>query len=98
MWIETLVGEDGVLLCIESDVEEGREGVGELKDAGCADDGCKTAEVGNGGPEDEGEGPINWNEDGLVLTSALTTSRGILKDQVRTMAAGFWLNSSFADF
>ena len=57
-----LTGPQGVLAHREGEVQEGREGVGELDDAGRADDGGEAAEVGDRGPDDEGQAPVDGDE------------------------------------
>ncbi len=44
-------------------MEEGREGVGELEDAGCGDDGGEAGEVGDGGADDEGDSPVEGDDE-----------------------------------
>ena len=39
-------------------MQEGREGVGELENAGCADDGGEASEIGDRGADYEGDGPV----------------------------------------
>lgn len=42
--------------------KHGRESVGELQNTKRGNDGCKAREVGNTGREDEGYGPVTWDE------------------------------------
>ena len=43
--------------------EEGREGVGELHDADCGDEGGDGLDLRDGGADDEGEGPVDDDDD-----------------------------------
>ena len=61
--VVALAALQGVLLDVEGEVQEGREGVGELQDAGCRDDGREARESGDGGADDEGDGPVDGDED-----------------------------------
>lgn len=54
--------DDGVALDAVGDVQDGREGVGELQDARCRDDGGEAGEIGNGGADDESDGPVAWDD------------------------------------
>ena len=60
--IEPLAGAQGVLLDVEGNVQEGGEGVCELDDADRGHDGGEAGEVGDGSPEDEGDGPVDGDE------------------------------------
>lgn len=42
--------------------KHGREGVGELQDTESGNDGSETGEVGDTGGQDEGDGPVDWDE------------------------------------
>ena len=55
---------EGVEFDVVADGEPGREGVAELDDAEGGDDGDKAEEVGDGGGDDEGEGPVEGDYDG----------------------------------
>ena len=57
--VEALATPEGVLLDVEGEVEERGEGVGELEDAHGGDDGGEAGEVGDGGRDDEGGGPVD---------------------------------------
>ena len=61
--IVALAALQGVLLDVEGEVQEGRERVGELEDAGGGDDGGEARESGDGGADDEGDGPVDGDED-----------------------------------
>lgn len=43
-------------------MQPGRERVGELEDADGGDDGGEAGEVGDGGGDDEGDGPVDGDE------------------------------------
>lgn len=60
--VKTLAAAQGVLLDVEGEVEEGGEGVGELEDADGGDDGGETGKVGDGGADDESDGPVDWDQ------------------------------------
>lgn len=57
-----LFGQHGALLDLEADLEERREGVGEVADAEGADERLEVAEVGDGGGDDEGERPVHGHD------------------------------------
>jgi hypothetical protein len=61
--IKPLRRQHGALLDLEADLEEGREGVGEVADAEGADEGADVAELGDGAGHDEGEGPVDWDHE-----------------------------------
>ena len=61
--VVALTAEQGVLLDVEGEVQERREGVGELEDAGGGDDGCEAGESGDCGSDNEGDGPVDGDED-----------------------------------
>ena len=60
--VVALAAAEGVFLDVEGEVQEGREGVGELQDAGGGDDGREAGESGDGGADDEGDGPVDGDE------------------------------------
>ena len=60
--VEALAAAQGVFLDVEGKVQEGGKGVSKLKDANSGDDGGKAGEVGNGGADDEGDGPVDWDQ------------------------------------
>lgn len=57
--VELLFRQDGAFLDLEADLEERREGVGEVADAEGADEGADVAEFGDCSGHDEGEGPVD---------------------------------------
>ena len=61
--VVALAAAEGVLLDVEGEVQEWGEGVGELQDAGGGDDGREAGEGGDGGTDDEGDGPVDGDED-----------------------------------
>ena len=73
--VVALTAEQGVLLNVEGEVQEGGEGVGELEDAGGGDDGCEAGESGDCGTDNEGDGPVNGNN-GHPDEFALPVSKG----------------------
>lgn len=56
--VEALAAAEGVLLDVEGEVQEGGEAVGELDDAEGGDEGDEAREVGDGGADDESDGPV----------------------------------------
>ena len=61
--VVALTAAQGVLLDVEGEVQEWWEGVGELQDADGGDDGCEAGECGDCGTDDEGDGPVDGDED-----------------------------------
>ena len=61
--VVALAAAQGVLFDVEGEVQEGREGVGELEDAAGGGDGCEAGESGDCGTDDEGDGPVDGDED-----------------------------------
>ena len=60
--IEPLAGLQGVLFHVEGNVQPGRESVCELDDADRGHDGGEAGEVGDGGADDEGDGPVDGDD------------------------------------
>lgn len=60
--VEPLAGAQGVLFDVEGKVQPGGEGVCELDDADGGHDGGEAGEVGDGGAEDEGDGPVDGDQ------------------------------------
>ena len=61
--VVALTAAQGVLFDVEGEVQERREGVGELEDAGGGDDGREAGESGDCGTDNEGDGPVDGDED-----------------------------------
>lgn len=74
--VELLFGQDGALLDLEADLEERREGVGEVANAEGADEGADVAEFGDGAGHDEGEGPVDGDHADPNNLSSLGCERG----------------------
>ena len=62
--VEALVGAHRVLLDEVAEREDGRERVAELNDTEGRHDGDEPEEIGDGGRDDEGEGPVDRDDDG----------------------------------
>ena len=60
--VVALAAAQGVLLDVEGEVEKGGEGVCELEDADGGDDGREARESGDGGADDEGDGPVDGDD------------------------------------
>ena len=60
--IEPLAITQGVLFDVEGNVQPGGEGVCELDDADRGHDGGEAGEVGDGGADDEGDGPVDGDD------------------------------------
>lgn len=56
--------------------KHGREGVGELQDTESGNHGRETGEVGDSGGQDEGDGPVNWDESHPEELAGLVGERG----------------------
>jgi hypothetical protein len=56
--------------------KHGREGVGELQDTESGNDGGETGEVGDTGGQDEGDGPVDWDESHPQELAGLVGERG----------------------
>ena len=58
-------------------MQEGRESVCELQDTDGRHDGCEAGEIWDGGPNDEGDGPVEGDEaDPEVFPCFLGEGRG----------------------
>ena len=57
-WVEGFFREHGILLDLETKLENGWEGVCERKDANCADETRDVRELGDGCGDDEGQRPV----------------------------------------
>lgn len=57
--IKCLFGEHGIALHVQEEHHDRREGVRELHDAYCADQGAEVGDVGNAGADDECETPVD---------------------------------------
>jgi hypothetical protein len=60
--IKDLAGHDGVVLHAVADAEERGKGVGELEDAGGADEGGQVADLRDRSCDDPGENPVDWDQ------------------------------------
>ena len=56
--IESLAGKLSIDLASETNVQDGREGVGEVEDEECADKAGDSVDVGNGSGDNEGDNPV----------------------------------------
>ena len=61
--VEGFLGQHSVLLDVEAELEEGREGVGEVADAEGADEGGDVADVGDCGGDYVGDGPVDGDDE-----------------------------------
>jgi len=61
--IEGFFGEHGVLLDVEAEFQQGREGVGEVADAEGADEGGDVADVGDCRGDYVGDGPVDGDDE-----------------------------------
>lgn len=57
--VKAFVWQHSAFLDIETDLQEGWEGVSEVADAEGANEGGDVAELGDGAGHDEGEGPVD---------------------------------------
>ena len=78
--VEALAGLHGVLPDFETEHEEGREGVGELQDAGGGDEGGQVGELGDGGGDDEGDDPVDGHDADPEEFAALLGQGGEVED------------------
>ena len=77
--VEALAALKGVFLDVEGEVEEGGKGVGELEDAKGGDDAGEAGEVGDRGPDDKGDGPVDGDDGHPDPFARLVGERGRAK-------------------
>jgi len=61
-WFKALTRAQSVLLDVVGEMQEGREGVRELQNTDGGNDSCEAGEIGDGGADDEGDGPVDGND------------------------------------